>query len=127
MGYTAAIAGRLKDLDEHRFESCIGHKADMADLFTVIFYVFPLLAVRLVAVFEENVKPIKYRIMRALLVCLVFAVSFVLMCLSAALGSWAFAVVCFASMAASSAYMERHKKVLLSDIDELFGRDTDFE
>lgn len=89
--------------------------------------VFPPSVVRQVAVFEENVKPIKYRIMRALFVCLVFVVSFVLMCLTAALGSWAFAVVCFASMAASSAYMEMHKKVLLSDIDELFGRDSDLE
>lgn len=98
----------------------------MADLFTVIFYVFPLLAVRLVAVFEENVKPIKYRIMRALLVCSFFVLSFVLMCLSAALGYWLLAAVCFAAMAVASSYMERHKKVLLSDIDELFGRDSDF-
>ena len=80
---------------------------------------------RLVAVFGKNVKPIKYRIMRALFVCLVFVVSFVLMCLTAALGSWAFAVVCFVSMTLSTAYMERHSKELLSDIDELFGRDSD--
>ena len=29
MGYTAALAGRLKDLDERRFDSCIGHSRDL--------------------------------------------------------------------------------------------------
>ena len=65
--------------------------------------------------------------MRAIVVILVFIVSLVLMCFAAAQGSWVFAAVCFACMSACSTYMERHSKALLSDIDEVFGKECEFD
>jgi len=51
--------------------------------------------------------------------------SFVMMCLSAPYMNWVF-VVSFVGLMLSCYLIHRDRKLLDGDIDELFGRDSDF-